>query len=78
MRVSIDPDGRLVIPRAIREQVGLTGATEVEVDVQDGALRVTAVTGEELTDEDGRLVIASTGLLVTADIVERLRDDDRR
>ena len=78
MRTTIDPDGRLVIPRALREEVGLHGSAEVEIEVDGAAIRIVPVPGEELTDEDGRLVIPPTGTTVTTDMVERLRDDDRR
>ena len=78
MRTTIDAAGRLVVPRAIREQVGVYGATEVEVELDGAAIRIELATSGDITEEDGRLVIPSTGTPVTAEMVERLRDAERR
>ncbi len=78
MKTTIDAAGRLVIPRAIREQVGVYGVTEVEVELDGSAIRIEPLAEGELIEEDGRLVIPSTGAPVTAEMIERLRDVDRR
>jgi AbrB family looped-hinge helix DNA binding protein len=78
MRTTIDAAGRLVIPRAIREQVGVYGATEVEIQLDGAAIRIEPATTGGIVEEDGRLVIPSTGSPVTAEMVERLRDAERR
>ncbi|MFN8520159.1 MAG: AbrB/MazE/SpoVT family DNA-binding domain-containing protein [Chloroflexota bacterium] len=78
MRTTIDSAGRLVIPRAIREQVGVYGAAEVDIELDGAAIRVEPVTTHSLAEEDGRLVIPATGTSVTAEMVERLKDADRR
>jgi AbrB family looped-hinge helix DNA binding protein len=78
MRVTIDPAGRLVIPRAIREQVGIYGATEVDIELDGAAIRIEPATTGDFAEEDGRLVIPSAGSSLTPDMVERLRDADRR
>jgi AbrB family looped-hinge helix DNA binding protein len=78
MRTTIDAAGRLVIPRAIREQVGVYGVTEVEVELDGSAIRIEPLAHGELVEEDGRLVIPSTGTPVTAEMIERLRDAERR
>jgi AbrB family looped-hinge helix DNA binding protein len=78
MRTTIDAAGRLVIPRAIREQVGVYGATEVEVHLDGAAIRIEPATTGGIAEEDGRLVIPSTGSPETAEMVERLRDAERR
>lgn len=41
MRVAIDAVGRLVIPKPLREELGVTGATEVELSAADGRLELT-------------------------------------
>ena len=40
MRTTIDSAGRVVIPKAIRERVGLTGANEVEISERDGLIEI--------------------------------------
>lgn len=78
MRTTIDAAGRIVIPRAIREQIGLYGASDVEVEVDGAGVRIEPAADGDLAEEDGRLVIPSGGTVVTADAIERLRDADRR
>lgn len=78
MRTTIDSAGRLVIPRAIREQVGIYGATEVDVELDGAAIRIDPVAAGDLVEEDGRLVIPATGSPLTTEMVVRVRDADRR
>ena len=78
MRTTIDAAGRLVIPRSIREQVGVYGVTEVEVELDGSAIRIEPATHGDLVEEGGRLVIPGTGTRVTAEMIERLRDAERR
>lgn len=77
MRTTIDPAGRLVIPKVLRDQVGLRpGAVEV---VADGAgLRVEPVATEDLTEEDGRPVIPASGQAIDDELVRALRLADQR
>jgi AbrB family looped-hinge helix DNA binding protein len=41
MITTIDRAGRLVIPKAIRDRLGLRGGEQVEVEERDGEIRVT-------------------------------------
>lgn len=77
MRTTIDSAGRLVIPKPLRDLLGLR-AGEVEVVADGSALRVEPVVGEELEERDGRLVIPASGTPLSDDDVRRLRDADRR
>ncbi|HEX2040988.1 MAG TPA: AbrB/MazE/SpoVT family DNA-binding domain-containing protein [Acidimicrobiales bacterium] len=76
MRTTIDAAGRLVIPKALRDRLGLVG--EVEVTADGAALRVEAVAGSELETEGGRLVIPAAGLDLDDDDVRSLRHGDQR
>lgn len=82
MRTTIDKSGRLVIPKALRVQLGLTPG-EVEVSADGAALRVEAIAGLDLEEVDGRLVIPAAGAKVddewmyaTVDALRHRHDDD--
>lgn len=78
MRTTIDAAGRLVIPRALRERAGLLGPTAVDVELDGVGIRIEAVAGDGFIEEDGILVIPSTGAAITVEDVRALRDSDQR
>ena len=77
MRATIDKAGRLVIPKRLRDDVGLRPG-EVEVTVDGTGLRVEPLATESLDERDGRLVIPSAGVPVDDDLVRWLRDAGQR
>ncbi len=77
MQTTIDPAGRVVIPKRLRDRVGLR-AGAVVLTVDGSAIRIEPVTDEVVVEEDGRLVIPSAGGIVDDDLVRALRDADRR
>jgi AbrB family looped-hinge helix DNA binding protein len=77
MRATIDKAGRLVIPKPLRDELGLRPG-EVEVSAQGAALRVEPVTESSLDERDGRLVIPAAGLEIDDELVRTLRDAGRR
>jgi AbrB family looped-hinge helix DNA binding protein len=77
MRTTIDKAGRLVIPKPLRDRVGLR-AGEVEIVVDGTGLRLEAVAGSGLEERSGRLLIPPSGVPVTDDDVRVLRDADQR
>jgi len=77
MRTTIDKAGRLVIPKPLRDRLGLRPG-EVEVTADGTALRVEAVTADVVEEVRGRLVIPSAGAAITSDEVRTLRDADQR
>lgn len=77
MRTTIDKAGRLVIPKVLRDEIGLVPG-EVEL-VRDGAgIRLEPVAGSGLDQRAGRLVIPSAGADIDDELVRRLRDADQR
>jgi AbrB family looped-hinge helix DNA binding protein len=76
MRTTIDKAGRLVIPKALRDHVGLL-AGEVEVRIDGATLVVEPVAVERLGERRGRLVVPGAGAAIDDDAVRRLRDDQR-
>ena len=61
MRTSIDKAGRVVIPAAIRERVGLVAGAEIEVTVDDAGVRLERVApGPRLVKVGRRLVARPT------------------
>ncbi len=77
MRSTIDKAGRLVIPKPLRDRVGLQPG-EVEIEVDGAALRVEPVAGGPLERRDGWLVIPSSGGVLTSDEISCLRHGDQR
>ena len=77
MRTSIDRAGRVVIPKVLRDQLGLTPG-DVEVTSDGAALRIEPVAGVDLAEVDGRLVIPSGGTAVDDETVRALRLADQR
>lgn len=77
MKATIDGAGRLVIPKPLRDRLGLRpGPVEI---VPDGTgIRVEPLAAESLADEGGRLVIAASGVSIDDDTVRALRDADQR
>lgn len=77
MRTTIDSAGRLVIPKAVRDEVGLRPGP-VEVSADGSSVRIEPDAGAGLEEEDGWLVVPATGRDLTDDDVRALRRADQR
>ena len=77
MRATIDQAGRLVIPKALRDMVGLVPG-EVEVSADRAGLRIEPIAEDLLDDEDGLLVIPAGDVTVSDELVRTLRNADQR
>lgn len=76
MKTTIDAAGRVVIPKVLRDEVGLV-AGEVEI-VRDGAgIRLQPVAGAGFEVREGRMVIPEAGVELSDDVVRALQDADR-
>ncbi len=73
----MDKAGRLVIPRALRESIGLVPG-DVEITVDGAGLHIAPLADDGLVQEDGLLVIPAPGDTVSDDLVRRLRDAGQR
>lgn len=77
MRTTIDKAGRVVIPKALRDRVGMQGG-EVEISVEGAALRIEPVSGNGTVERGGVFVIPASGETITVDEVRALMEQDRR
>jgi AbrB family looped-hinge helix DNA binding protein len=65
MLVMVDASGRIMVPKAIRQQVGITPGAEVDVSVYGAGVQITPGprTASLTRDEHGHLVALGTGVL---------------
>lgn len=77
MRTTIDKAGRLVIPRSLRDRIGLTGGGEVELALDGAAVRIEPVSRNDLREDGGLLVIPAAGTPITGAAVRELIDAER-
>lgn len=77
MRATIDQAGRLVIPKQLRDHVGIRPGA-VEVTAYGSGLRIELPTEEALVERRGRLTIAGGGERIDDDMVSSLRDAGQR
>jgi AbrB family looped-hinge helix DNA binding protein len=77
MRTTMDRAGRLVIPKALRDRLGLQ-AGEVEITVEGAVIVVEPIFDDVLEQRDGRLVIPTSNSPISDELVRELRDADQR
>lgn len=73
MKTTIDHAGRLVIPKAIRDEAGLHAGAQVDVEFRDGRVEIeVAPVPRRLVEREGGVIIEAEG------DVPSLTDDDVR
>jgi AbrB family looped-hinge helix DNA binding protein len=79
MRTTIDAAGRLVVPKPLRDQLGFTPGTELELDAVDGRLEV-AVPSRVRVEQGphGLRLAADPADRLTAEQVRELMERGRR
>jgi len=60
MRVSIDRAGRVVVPKAMRDELNLEAGTGLEIRVRDGRIEIEPVTTPMRLVRRGRGTVATT------------------
>lgn len=80
MRATIDGGGRVVIPKAMRERLGLRAGTEVEIIERDGNVEIGPVpTKFWIDDTDGHVVLRTDREMppltteMVREVIEQLR-----
>ena len=77
MRTTMDKAGRLVIPRSLRNRIGLAGGGEVELELDGAGVRIEPVAGADLREDGGLLFIPAAGTPINDTLVRELIDADR-
>ena len=73
MRITIDASARLVVPKPLRDELGIVGPAELEAGARDGVIELTvADLAARVEERDG------TAVIVTGEPVEPLTPDEVR
>lgn len=81
MMVSVDKAGRVVIPKEVRDQLGLTADASLELDIEGDAIRLTPHrrASRQVVEVDGLPVLVPVeGSTPTDADVQQRRDADQR
>lgn len=81
MKITIDKAGRIVVPKTIRDELGLNGGNEVEISLVDGHIEIGLIpTPVRLERRDGRLVAVADREMppLTAEMVRDTLEKIRR
>lgn len=77
MQTTIDQAGRLVVPKELRDRLGLGAGSRVEIWEDGSSLRIEIVAADHVIEVDGRLLV-DADVSLTDDDVRDLRRADQR
>jgi AbrB family looped-hinge helix DNA binding protein len=81
MRTTIDAAGRIVVPKALRDEMGLSAGRAVDIQFSDGRLEIELAPAEvDLLIEDGLPVLRPRAAMpdVSQDVVRATLESVRR
>ena len=77
-KTKLAPNGRIVIPAAIREQMGFAPGDTLLMDVEDGVLRVESFDARLKRVQDEIAQYARPGILASDELIAERRAEARR
>jgi len=77
MQTTIDKAGRLVVPKELRDRLGIAAGSRVEIREDGSGLRVDLIATDNIVEIDGRLLVDGD-VPLTDDHVRELRLGDQR
>lgn len=77
MQTTIDAAGRLVVPKELRDRLGITAGSRVEIREDGSGLRLDLVASDVVIEVDGYLLVSSEAA-ISDDDVRELRLADQR
>ncbi len=78
MRVTIDKAGRIVVPKAMRDELGLTPEEPLEIELVDDHIEISNQAGSaKLVEGAYGPVIAATGRTITSAEIRRILEATR-
>jgi len=81
MRTTIDKAGRVVVPKALREELNLEGGTRLEIRIRGGRLELEPVATPMHLTRRGKALVATTDEplpRIDADTVRQVTESLRR
>ena len=78
MRVTIDKAGRIVVPKAMRDEMGLTPEGPLEIEVVDDHIEISnPASAARIVEGPHGPVIAATGKTITDEDIRRILEATR-
>lgn len=73
MRIAMDAAGRLVVPKALRAELGIAGPTELDVSARDGVIELTVADVTACVEDRGGFPVIAAAETVPPLSVEDVR-----
>ncbi len=77
MRGTIDKAGRVVIPKELRDQLGIR-AGEIEINIYGSGVQIEPIADDNLIKEGNLLVIKASGTPVDDQLISALRHANQK